>query len=116
MYQSNLTGGSSNGKNRPKKMTSRGAIIGSGSGARNQSPGNNPHMTNNFIGGGAQQASFNAPQFLGQTANYNPLGGGGGLVINGSIFSNANNAFAQNNFMQPQHQGPRGVSPYSGTR
>ncbi len=36
MYQSNLTGGSSHAKNRPKKMTGRGGIMGgSGSGARN---------------------------------------------------------------------------------
>ena len=65
MYQSNLTGGSTGGKNRPKKMTSRGGIMGgSGSGARNQSPGNNPtHMTNNFMGGGGN--SYNAPHFMG---------------------------------------------------
>jgi len=56
-------------------------------------------MTNNFMGGSSSQhPTFNAPQFLGQSANYNPLGG---LMINGSIFNNAHSAFAQPNFMQP---------------
>ena len=53
-------------------------------------------MTNNFMGGSSSQhPTFNAPQFLGQSANYNPLGG---LMINGSIFNNAHNAFTQPNF------------------
>ena len=54
-------------------------------------------------------------QFLGSGA----FGAHSGLIINGSLFSGNGGGFGQSYMgatQIPGHQGPRGVSPYSGTR
>ncbi len=67
-----------------------------------------------------QQNQYPQSQLMGQ--GNSAFGPHSGLVINGSLFSGIGGGTAVmgsnfiGNAMQPAHQGPRGVSPYSGTR